>query len=160
LTQAELAGRIGVARETISRCETGRAVHPAMVRGIADALLLAPSVLIGSTDLDAPADAYRTCRRCGARRPQHGFLREKGPSTCICVSRICRTRRETLTDGRAHSSEVARLRSLQPTTRPAGPMCAGGCHLEEMSVADRLTDAPRPCAEPAFRGRRIAGLLE
>jgi DNA-binding XRE family transcriptional regulator len=94
LTQAELAGRIGVARETISRCETGRAVHPAMVRGIADALLLAPSVLIGSTDLDAPAIAYRICRKCGARRPEHGFVRDKGPSTCICVSRTGRTRRE------------------------------------------------------------------
>jgi transcriptional regulator with XRE-family HTH domain len=93
MTQAQLADRIGVARETISRCETGRPVHAAVVRRIADALLVAPSSLIGCSDLDAAETVYRTCTDCGGRRPRHGFVRVKGTPYVYLRCRMCRARR-------------------------------------------------------------------
>jgi transcriptional regulator with XRE-family HTH domain len=93
LTQAQLAERVGVARETIARCETGRPVHAAVVRRIADALLVAPSSLIGCSDLDASDTVYRTCTDCSALRPRHGFVRAKGTPYVYLRCRLCRARR-------------------------------------------------------------------
>jgi transcriptional regulator with XRE-family HTH domain len=42
-THAQLAERVGVVRETVARGETGKPVHAAVVRRIADALLVAPA---------------------------------------------------------------------------------------------------------------------
>jgi transcriptional regulator with XRE-family HTH domain len=94
LTQSQLAERIGVARETISRSEIGRPVTGAVVQRVADALLLAPSSLIGYPDLDAADTVYRTCKDCGGRRPPHGFLRVRGTPYVYLRCRLCRARRK------------------------------------------------------------------
>jgi transcriptional regulator with XRE-family HTH domain len=79
LSQAKLAARVGIARETLLRIENGRPARRQVVIRIANALVLAPSVLIGETDLDeTDSAAYRCCSDCGALRPLIGFVRIKG----------------------------------------------------------------------------------
>jgi transcriptional regulator with XRE-family HTH domain len=91
--QAELAERAGVARETLIRIENGRPARRAGARRLAEALILAPSELIGTTELDAVNSAYRRCRECGAQRPLRGFVRVKGTPYVYLRCRLCRAKR-------------------------------------------------------------------
>jgi transcriptional regulator with XRE-family HTH domain len=106
--QAELAERAGIARETLIRIENGRPARRDGVRRLAEALLLAPSELIGTTELDTVKSAYRRCRECGAQRPvQGGFVRVKGTPYIYLRCRICRAKR---TRDRYRSDPVERER--------------------------------------------------
>jgi DNA-binding XRE family transcriptional regulator len=72
-TQAHLAKHSGIALTTIVRLERGRRAQLESVRLLADALLVAPSVLTGATVLDSlTGEAYRQCRDCGASRLSGG----------------------------------------------------------------------------------------
>jgi transcriptional regulator with XRE-family HTH domain len=128
LTQAQLAERIGVSRETISRGETGRPVTAVVVQRIADALVLAPSSLIGYPDLDGAETAYRTCTDCGARRPRHGFLGVKGTPYVYLCCRLCRARRKReryRRDPYEREKERSRTRAYKLRGRAAARLAQG-----------------------------------
>ena len=69
LGQAELPQRTGIGRETLARLENGRRARRDVIIRLADALLIAPSELMQSNDLDGTTgDEYRICWSCGVLR--------------------------------------------------------------------------------------------
>jgi transcriptional regulator with XRE-family HTH domain len=122
LTQGQLATRLGIARETLNRIERGRPTRTNIVQAIADALVLAPSVLIGYRDLDEDASSYRVCRDCNGRRPRRGFVRVKGTEYVYLRCRLCRAKRQRDTyasDPDKRKQEVARALESQRGRRLA-----------------------------------------
>ena len=94
LTQARLAARVGIARETLVRIENGRPARRDVAERIAERLVLAPSVMIGTIELDDPdRKAYRQCTDCGGPRPVRGFVAIKDTAGVYLCCRICRARR-------------------------------------------------------------------
>ena len=96
LTQQQLVSRAGLARETLIRIENQqRGARPGTIRRLADALLVAPSMLTGSSDLDPSlGERLRTCTDCGAVRPCRAFLRIARTPYVYGRCRICRSRRK------------------------------------------------------------------
>ena len=94
VTQEQLARRAGLARETLIRIENQqRGARPATIRLLADALLVAPSMLTGSPGLDASIDEpLRTCTDCGGLRPARAFLPIAGTPYVYGRCRLCRNR--------------------------------------------------------------------
>ena len=92
-TQAHLAQRAGLARETIVRAENGRSPRPDVIVRLAEALVLAPSMLTGTAELDTLTDeAYLACTSCGAFRPVRGFVAIRGTSYFHRRCRACRAK--------------------------------------------------------------------
>jgi transcriptional regulator with XRE-family HTH domain len=121
VTQEQLARRAGLARETLIRIENRqRSARPVTIQLLADALLVAPSMLTGSSDADASIDEpLRICTDCGALRPARAFVRIARTPYVYGRCRICRSRRnkeryystpEILAAERARSRRNARLR--------------------------------------------------
>jgi transcriptional regulator with XRE-family HTH domain len=96
LTQEQLAHAAGLARETLTRIEhQQRGARAATIRGLAEALLVAPSMLTGSSDLDASIEEpLRTCTDCGALRPARAFSPIAGTPYAYGCCRVCRNRRK------------------------------------------------------------------
>jgi DNA-binding XRE family transcriptional regulator len=85
LTRAQLAERSGIARRTLARLEHGRPARRGTILQLADTLLLAPSVLTGSMDLDPlTGKTFKRCKNCGALRPVRAFPALR-TSTCDVV---------------------------------------------------------------------------
>jgi hypothetical protein len=60
---------------------------------LANALVLAPSELTGSTDLDRlTGETFRRCKSCGALRPLRGFQALTGTPYVYLRCRACRAR--------------------------------------------------------------------
>jgi transcriptional regulator with XRE-family HTH domain len=76
MDRGTLAHRTGLARETLIRIERQqRDARSATTQRLAEVLLVAPSMLTGSSDLDASIDEpVRACTDCGALRPARAFL--------------------------------------------------------------------------------------
>lgn len=124
VTQEELARRSGLARETLIRIENQqRGARPQTIRLLADALLVAPSMLTGSSGMDASIhQPLRTCTDCGGLRPARAFLPIAGTPYVYGCCRMCRNRRkreryystpDILAAERARSRRYKQLRKLR-----------------------------------------------
>jgi len=165
LTQAELARRAGVARQTVVALEGQR--RPASletIRRLAAALLVAPSMLTGNDDLDGLVDEdFRRCKGCGALRPQHAFTPAKGTPYVYLRCRICRAARAKAqyhSDPRVRAAVIeraarnGRLRRTRANLRPS-PV---GERVGSMRNAGCTERSPPP---PAFgRGRLSHPILQ
>jgi DNA-binding XRE family transcriptional regulator len=114
LGQAELAQRTGIARETLARLENGRGARRDVIVRLADALLIAPSELMQSNDLDGTTgEEYRICRSCGVLRPVRAFVPIRGTGYVYLRCRACRARRAReryQNDPRERQSQIERAR--------------------------------------------------
>jgi transcriptional regulator with XRE-family HTH domain len=121
LTQAQLAARTAIARETISSMENGRRARVEVVRRVAVALAVAPSVLTGDDALNDPNSAiYRVCSECGALRPTTGFIPIKGTNGFYLRCRMCRryrARERYRTDPSERERQKARARANRDRRR-------------------------------------------
>jgi transcriptional regulator with XRE-family HTH domain len=94
LTRAQLAERSGIDRRTLARLEHGRPARRGTILQLADTLLLAPSVLTGSMDLDPlTGKTFKRCKNCGALRPVRAFPAIRGTPYVYLQCRVCRARR-------------------------------------------------------------------
>jgi transcriptional regulator with XRE-family HTH domain len=94
LTRPQLAERSGIDRWTLARLEHGRPARRGTILQLADTLLLAPSVLTGSMDLDPlTGKTFKRCKNCGALRPVRAFPALRGTPYVYLQCRVCRARR-------------------------------------------------------------------
>jgi transcriptional regulator with XRE-family HTH domain len=128
LMQQQLASRADLARETLIRIEhQQQGARSATIQRLAEALLVAPSMLTGSSDLDALIDEpLRTCTDCGALRPARALLPIAGTPYVYGRCRLCRNRHnreryysapDVLAAERARSRRNKQVRNIQPVPR-------------------------------------------
>lgn len=93
LTQEQLAWRVGLARETLTRIARGRPARVNTVRLLARALQVMPSMLTGTPDLDPVDQPARRCAECNALRPVQAFVAIRGTNGYYGRCRMCRNAR-------------------------------------------------------------------
>ena len=141
LTQHELAARIGIARETLSRIESGRVVGWKLLGPLAWALLLMPSMLTGNPEDDPIDQPARRCTECRAVHPIEAFVPIRRTRGYYGRCRVCRNARaqaryrstpDIVEAERERKQRKARLRKGRPSAASAAHAAAGtGSELPE-----------------------------
>ena len=114
LTQADLAVRVGISRETLLRLE-GRPATAESVARLAGALMVAIRVLTSDSEFDRLVTVrFRTCTECHALKRLTAFVPIKG---CRGHYGRCRTCRAAAAKQRYHSSEQVRIAEIERARR-------------------------------------------
>jgi hypothetical protein len=134
------SGRRPVPRHHASRCQNrvrcgrrlNRAPYPSLTLP-PDALMLAPSELTGSSDLDLlTGETFRRCRSCAALRPLRGFQALKGTRMSTRdVACVGPSLPESATTPTPRNAQPSPPRPAQPSQTPSGrgvnlPICMRG----------------------------------
>ena len=140
LTQHELAARIGIARETLSRIESGRVVGWKLLGPLAWALLLMPSMLTGNPEDDPIDQPARRCTECRAVHPIEAFVPIRRTRGYYGRCRVCRNARaqaryrstpDIVEAERERKRRKARLRKGRPSAASAAHAAGTGSELPE-----------------------------
>jgi DNA-binding XRE family transcriptional regulator len=115
LTQADLATRAGISRETLLRLEHGRPATAESVARLAGALMVAIRVLTRDSEFDRLVTVrFRTCTECHALKRLAAFVPIKG---CRGHYGRCRACRAAAAKQRYHSSEQVRVAEIERARR-------------------------------------------
>jgi transcriptional regulator with XRE-family HTH domain len=115
LTQADLAARAGISRETLLRLERGRPATAESVARLAGALMVAIRVLTRDSEFDRLVTVrFRTCTECHALKRLAAFVPIKG---CRGHYGRCRACRAAAAKQRYHSSEQVRIAEIERARR-------------------------------------------
>ncbi len=170
LTQAELAARAGISRETLLRLEHGRPGTTESIARLAGALMVPIRVLTRDPKFDRHVTArFRTCSKCHQLKRLTRFTPIKG---CRGYYGRCRGCRAEAAKQRYHSNEQARLadigasqaksaaqtkccrlawRRMGAFRRPArsGPDCLGhSLSVSPRTPCRRIANGDDPLREP------------
>ena len=119
LTQADLAVRAGISRETLLRLEHGRPATAESVARLAGALMVAIRVLTSDSEFDRLVTVrFRTCTECHALKRLTAFVPIKG---CRGHYGRCRACRAAAAKQRYHSSEQVRIAEIERARRNRRP---------------------------------------
>ena len=115
LTQADIAARAGISRETLLRLEHGRPATAESVARLAGALMVSIRALTGDPEFDHVVTVrFRTCTKCQALRRLTAFVPIKG---CRGHYGRCRACRAAAAKQRYHSSEQVRIAEIERARR-------------------------------------------
>ena len=149
-SRVQLAQRSGLSAAAILRLEQRRPGQPESIRRLADARLVAPSMLINHTDLDDLVDEpLRTCTECHGLRPLRAFVKIRATvSGYYGRCRVCRARRERAryqSDPDYRQLVIARSRRNRLRQTPAvaeqGPVRLGKWVVAAWSTSSVLAGA-------------------